>query len=125
MPWRASWKIMPNNNTPLNQQKLLNALGLCAKARKAILGTPMICDALRTGKPHIYLVVAASDNSENTAKRLSDRCTYYNTPLTLSQADGDTLAHAMGKASRVAAVAITDEHLYRLVEGALDSGMDK
>lgn len=124
MPWRASWKIMPNN-TPLNQQKLLHALGLCAKARKAILGTPMICDALRVGKPTVYLVVAASDNSENTAKRLSDRCAYYGISLAVLPINGDTLAHAMGKTSRVAAVAVTDENLYRLVTGAWESGLNE
>ena len=97
----------------------MGALGLCARARKLISGTPMICDALKAGKPKIYLVLSASDNAENTAKRISDRCAFYGARLTVLPVDGDTLARAIGKQSRVAAVAITDEHFYRLVETTL------
>ena len=50
-----------------NAVKTLQALGLCAKARQLVLGTPMICDALKSKKKP-YLVLCASDNSENTAK---------------------------------------------------------
>lgn len=105
---------------PSESQKTLGALGLCAKARKLICGTPMICEALRgRGKP--FLVLAASDNSENTQKKLTDKCTHYGVPLVVLKADGDELSRAVGKQSRVAAVAVTDENLCRLVEGAMES----
>ena len=79
----------------------------------------MICDTLKAGKQKIYLVLGASDNSENTAKRLSDRCAYYGVPLTVLDTDGTSLARAVGKSGHVAAVALTDENLYRLVENTL------
>lgn len=111
--WSKSWK-------PMRNDRLLHALGLCAKAGKLITGTPMICEALRQGRPRVYLVVAASDNSENTAKRLRDRCAFYGARLVIAEADGNLLSNALGKSGRVAAAAITDENLCRLAEGALE-----
>ena len=52
---------------------VLRALGLCAKAGKLVYGTPLICEALKA-KKQVFLVVETSDNSENTQKRLRDRC---------------------------------------------------
>ena len=101
--------------------KLLGALGLCAKARKLISGTPLICEALRNERTRPCLVLAASDNSENTAKRLADRCAYYGVRLTVLAVDGDTLSGALGKSGRVAAVALTDPNLCHLVENTLKS----
>ena len=97
---------------------VLRALGLCAKAGKLICGTPLICEALKARK-QIYLVVETSDNSENTQKRLRDRCAFYGVPKRRINVDGDTLAKELGKNSRTSAVAITDEQLCRLVLGKL------
>ena len=104
----------------MSNDRLLHALGLCAKAGRLITGTPMVCEALRQGCPRVHLVVAASDNSENTAKRLHDRCAFYGVRLVIAEADGVCLSDALGKSGRVAAVAITDEHLCRLVEGSFE-----
>lgn len=100
-------------------EKTLRALGLCAKARRLICGTPMICDALRGAKKP-FLVISASDNADNTSKKLTDKCTFYGVRLVTIESDGDTLAAAVGKKSRVAAVAVTDENLCRLVENTLE-----
>ena len=101
-------------------QKTLNALGMCAGARRLIVGTPMICEALRKPKKPI-LVVCANDNSENTIKKLSDKTTFYGVPMTVISADGERLAAAVGKQGRVAAVAVTDENLGKLVAGTLQA----
>ena len=102
-----------------DQIGVLRALGLCAKARKLVMGVPMICEAMQKQRSRPYLVVSASDNSENTAKRLRDRCAYYGVRLTLLQTDGAALAAAVGKPGKLAAVAVTDENLCRLVSGTL------
>ncbi len=100
-------------------ERLLRALGLCAKAGKLIFGVPMICEAAaKKGKP--YLVVTASDNSENTAKRLRDKCAYYGIRTVTVPAAGEELSHAVGKTGKIAAVAVTDENLCRLIVGILD-----
>ena len=101
-----------------SEEKLLSTLGLCARARKLVMGTPMICEALRTtprggGKSSVLAVVEASDTSENTHGRLLSKCTYYRVPHYRISADTSRLAHAVGKTGVVAAVGVTDENLLR------------
>lgn len=106
------------NNTDA-RRPLLFALGLSAKAGALIYGTPMICEALKKGKT-VFLVLAAQDNSPNSAKRLSDRCAFYGVQLVEIEVAGEELAHAVGKNSRLAAVAVTDENLARLITAKLN-----
>jgi ribosomal protein L7Ae-like RNA K-turn-binding protein len=100
-----------------DEKKLLFALGLCARARKLTFGVPMICEALKKGGAEApKLVFEASDTSENTHKRISDRCSFYNVRIVRLDADGATLALAVGKRSSVGAVAVKDEQMCRLTE---------
>jgi ribosomal protein L7Ae-like RNA K-turn-binding protein len=98
------------------------ALGLCAKAGRLVCGTALICDALRLGRSGKtpLLVVAACDVSENTAKRLRDRCAYYNVPLAVAELGAEELGRAVGR-SPLAAVGVTDENLAKLVRAKLDA----
>ena len=98
--------------------RLLAALGICKKAGGLICGTPMICDALASNKKPL-LVLTASDNSENTEKRLRDKCSFYGVERLSVGIDGGALAHAVGKSSKLSAVAVTDANLCRLVKGAI------
>lgn len=99
-------------------RELLFALGLCAKAGKLIYGVPMVCEALKKQKT-VVAVIGAADNSPNSAKRLSDRCTFYGVPLYTTDIDGDTLSGAVGKSGRLAALAVTDQSLWGLVYSKL------
>ena len=105
---------------------LLFSLGLCAKAGKLIYGVPMVCEALKKQKA-VVAVLSAADNSPNSAKRLSDRCTFYGAPLYTLDIDGDTLSSAVGKSGRLAALAVTDQNLCQLVLSKLtgDTKNDK
>lgn len=97
-----------------SEEKLLSTLGLCARARKLVTGTPMICDALRTGgKTPVLAVVEAADTSANTHEKLLSKCTYYRVPHYRISADTLRLARAVGKTGAVAAVGVTDESLLR------------
>ena len=108
-----------------NHQKTLNALGLCARARKLVIGTPMVCESLRGAKKP-FLVLCAADNSENTAKKLKDKCSFYGVPIVTLNASGASLADAVGKKGRqVAAVAVTDENLCRLIRTSLEQACSK
>ena len=97
----------------------LRALGLCRRAGALVCGTPMIITALRSAKRPI-LVVAANGISEGTRKKLTDKCAYYETPLVTVDADGEELAAAVGKSGFLAAVAVTDENLAKLVNKSFD-----
>ena len=93
---------------------LLGAIGLCRKAGKLIVGTEAVCAALREGKKPCGVLVA-DDASENTSKRLADKCKTYAAPLLKISASGEELAAAIGKSAKTAAVAVTDENLWQLV----------
>ena len=101
--------------------KTLNALGMCAKARKLVTGTPMVCESLRGAKKP-YVVLCAADNSENTAKKLADKCGFYGVRIVTLTVSGTALADAVGKrGGHVATVAVTDENLYKLIQKTLES----
>lgn len=100
-------------SAPTAEDKLLSTIGLCARARKLVMGTPMVCEAMRSRKPAVLAVLEASDTSENTHHKLVSKCTYYQIPLYRLTADTARLAHAVGKTGAVAAVGITDENFYK------------
>ena len=103
--------------TELDTAKLLRSLGLCAKAGKIIYGVPMICEALRRGtKTAPVLVLESSDTSENTHKKIKDKCNYYKTRHVRLNCTGGELAAALGKTSSLAAVAVTDKNLCLTIE---------
>lgn len=94
-------------------KRLLSTLGLCARARALVVGTPQICDTLRATPGRILYVLEAADTSDNTHKKLTDKCTHYGVRLCRSEADGATLGRAVGKTGVVAAVGVTDPGLLR------------
>ena len=103
-----------------NEQKTLANLGLCARAGKLIFGVPMICEAMRKGgatKP--LLVFEAADTSENTHKKISDKCKFYQIKQIRLTCGGEALAAALGKSSFLGAVAVTDPQLMRLMEQSI------
>ena len=100
------------------EERVLRAVGLCRKAQKLVIGTDAVCEAI-SGRQKPFAVFAASDNSENTDKKLRDKCGFYGVELIPLPATGERLAHAIGKGARCAAVAVTDENLCRLVRKTL------
>ena len=103
-------------------ERALRLLGLAARARALVIGTPLICTALsRAVKGKTPLVVlCAGDASANTKKRIADRTAFYGVacitlPLSCAQ-----LAHTIGKKEAlVAAVGVTDENLAAAIGAAL------
>ncbi len=93
-------------------ERLLRFLGLARRAGKTVHGTPLICTALATKKPPC-LVIMSLGASQNTQKKLKNKCSFYNVPLLTVEADTDVLAHAVGKSGDMAAVAVTDEGFAR------------
>ena len=99
------------------EKKLLSSLGLCAKAGKIIFGVPMICEALRGAKgKDVALILEASDTSDGTHKKIADKSSFYQVRTVRIDCDGATLASALGKTSSLAAVAIKDKEMCKIVE---------
>ena len=94
--------------------RILGSLGLCSKAGKLIFGVPMIIEAMQKGKK-VFLVIEAGDTSDNTHKRISDKCSFYGVEKIRLDISGSDLASAVGKSSSLAAIAITDEGFYKMV----------
>ena len=95
-------------------KNFLGSLGLCAKAGKLIYGVPMIIEAMQKGKK-VYLVIEASDTSDNTHKRITDKCSFYGVETIRIDADCIELSSYVGKSSMLAAVAVMDEGFYKMV----------
>lgn len=96
------------------EEKALRFLGFAARAGRIIVGVPLLCGALQKGKGEKVplLLLLASDASQNTQKRITDRAAYYGVPLIRLSADCAALALRAGKrGGTVAAVGITDKDL--------------
>lgn len=88
----------------MTNQAAFQLLGLAARARKVISGEELVIKEIRSGKAK--LVLLASDASANTAKKIQDKCTYYNVEYRVF-GDRYDLGHATGKETRVS-LAIMD-----------------
>ncbi len=98
--------------------RLLGAIGICRRAGKLICGVPLICTEMRKGGA-MSVVLAAADASDNTKKKLSDKCKFYGVRLVELPYTADELAAAVGKSAPIGAVAITDGQLFKAVEAHL------
>ncbi len=94
--------------TEMSENRVLGMLGLARRAGKTVTGSDLVCKAMRRGE--LKLVLLASDASENTKKRISDKSAYYNVTLLNLDSDSGTIAHSLGKSGAIAAVGVTDEN---------------
>ena len=114
-----------------DEKGILGMVGLCRRAGKAVIGTDMVCEHLRArsakrgdrnnknaGEPEI-LVLEGADTSENTHKKISDKCVYYNVKHIRLNSSCAALGKAVGK-SQAAAVAIADASFCRAILGRLE-----
>ncbi len=96
--------------------KLLSCLGLCARARKLVFGVPMVCESLKSSRGAPVLVLEAEDTSENTHKKVSDKCKYYAIRHVRIKCSGEELARAVGKSAVTGAVGVTDRGMAAMLE---------
>ena len=104
-----------------NERKLLSSLGLCARARGLVIGAPMVIESVRDTVRSPKLVIEAADTSENTHKRICDKCSYYGVKHIRLSCSIEALSDAVGKSSSVAAVAVSDENFYKLLMKYIES----
>ena len=95
----------------MNNDKVLNLIGLAQKAGKVVSGEFMTEKAVKLGDA--ALVILAEDASDNTKKKFGNMCEFYEVPFR-TYAAKDYLGHAMGKELR-ASLAITDEGLAQAI----------
>ena len=86
--------------------KFLFMLGLCRKAGKLIMGTDLVTKSLPSKKT--YLVIYTSDASDNTKKRVTDKCSFYGVEAVMTEQGSLLIADAIGKSGAVCTLGITD-----------------
>ncbi|KYD00047.1 YlxQ family RNA-binding protein [Heyndrickxia sporothermodurans] len=88
----------------MTESKALSLLGLANRARKVISGEELVIKEVKNGRAK--LVLLSMDASENTTKKVQDKCRFYRIPIYWIS-NREILGTAIGKESRVV-VAITD-----------------
>lgn len=99
-----------------SDEKILQLLGLAARARKIITGEELTIREIRAGKA--YLVIISEDASFNTMKKITDKCNTYNVEKHVF-GTREMLGHAIGKESRVV-LALTDAGFSSKMSGLLN-----
>lgn len=94
-------------------KKFKFALSLSRKAGKALCGTNIACDGIRSRTAEV--VVLSSEASENSKKRVENCASYYKVKLLVTKLSPELLGGAVGKAS-LACIGITDKNLAFMVE---------
>ncbi|MGX7023393.1 YlxQ-related RNA-binding protein [Vagococcus hydrophili] len=84
-----------------NKDKFLNLLGLATKAGKLVSGDDTTVKAVR--KNNVRLVIVATDASEGTIKKMTDKCQYYQTPIIVACTKAE-ISHAIGKSRTIIGV---------------------
>lgn len=85
-------------------KQLMSLLGLANRARKVISGEDLVVKEIRSGRAK--LVILSKDASQNTTKKITDKCKSYHVPCTFVE-NRVILGQAIGKESRVV-VAVLD-----------------
>lgn len=75
-----------------------NMLGLASRARKIVTGETLFT---KIRAQEVHLVIIASDASENSQKKICDKCTFYDIDYII-EGGIDDLSKAIGKSNRVA-----------------------
>ncbi len=77
-----------------DNEKFFRMLGLAARMRGLAFGEGAVKDAIKAGKA--YLVIVASDASENTKKKFRNSCGFYSAKL-VEYSDKITLGRYTGR----------------------------
>ena len=93
----------------MNKIKFERLLGIARKAGRLVMGTDLVMTALASGRPTVFMVLASNGASDNTKKRISDRCSYYNVKCHTIPQTPDELSHLLGKTGAVCCIGVTDE----------------
>ncbi len=84
--------------------KVLSYLGLGAKGRNIVSGEFSVEKSVKSGKA--FLVIVATDASDNTKKMFHNMCEFYEVPIA-EYGTKDRLGHAIGNEARASIAVLT------------------
>lgn len=96
--------------------RVFSMISLSAKAGKVVGGEFSVETAVKNRKA--LLVIIANDASDNTKKKFSDKCKYYNVPVRM-YGSREELGLYTGKGFR-AVLAICDENFAKSISEKID-----
>ncbi len=102
----------------MNEKKVLSYLGLCKKAGQLVSGEFMTINAIKDGSAK--LVIVGTDVSDNSLKKVKDKCDYYHVPYIL-MSNKETLGHSIGSEIR-AMIAILNDGFAKAIMNCLNDG---
>jgi ribosomal protein L7Ae-like RNA K-turn-binding protein len=100
----------------MNATQWMSLLGLANRARKIISGEELTVKEIRNGKAK--LVLLSLDASDNTEKKITDKCKTYQVPVKRVE-NRYILGQAIGKEARVV-VGVLDEGFAKKLRTLLD-----
>lgn len=95
------------------QSQWKSLLGLANRARKLISGEELVIKDVRNNK--VKLVILANDASQNTFKKVTDKCASYSVPV-VTVDDRYQLGQSIGKDARVVVGVIDDGFAKKLIK---------
>lgn len=95
--------------------RVLSMIGLATKAGKVVSGEFSVEKSIKSGRA--FLVVIAEEASENTRKKFTNSCEFYNVPLRF-YGDKQSLGKANGKMTRTS-ISIQDEGFAKQIIAAI------
>ena len=118
-------KRLPRNCRTVDRNKLRGLIGLTKKSGNLIVGTELTVAELRKDHKTPYLVLLASDASDNTVKRIRNGCAFHKRPLEVLPLAAEELGLLVGKKGAVACVSVINEGLARAIaENVRDGNND-
>ena len=100
----------------MSSDGILSLLGIAKRGGFVVSGEFATEKAVKTGAA--MLVIIAADASDNTRKKFTDKCTFYEVPIYF-YGSKEELGHALGCEVRTS-VAVTDEGLANALIRKLD-----
>ena len=102
----------------MKNDRILSLLGLAIKSGNLVSGEFMTEKAVKGRKAH--LVIVSEEASDNTKKKCSNMCSFYEVPLYFYETM-EELGHCIGKTFR-ASLAVTSEGLAKSIISKLECG---
>ncbi|MEH7108040.1 MULTISPECIES: YlxQ family RNA-binding protein [Bacillaceae] len=90
----------------------MSLLGLANRARQIISGEELTVKQIRSG--NAKLVLLSADASQNTMKKITDKCKTYEVPIKMVE-NRFLLGQAIGKEARVVVAVLDDGFAKKLV----------
>lgn len=100
----------------MKQNQWMSFLGLANRAGKTISGEELTVKQIQRG--NAKLVLLSADASQNTTKKITDKCNSYEVPIKMVE-NRYLLGQAIGKEARVV-VAVLDDGFAKKLKQMLD-----